>query len=121
MSDAKELSELKHGGEENLWFEGFVVDNLRKLSLKIFRNFQITAFFQVQKKTSLSFATQLSTLQNLSMQNQTIEGGKVVNGKQTTSKEVDIQTDLVGDEVEKLRSFHDKYLEKQLKLDVNLR
>jgi hypothetical protein len=60
-------------------------------------------------------------MQNLSMQNQTIEGGKVTNSKQKISKEIDIQTDLVGDEVEKLRDFHDKYLEKQLKLDVNLR
>lgn len=44
---------------------------------------------------------------------------EVTNGKQLTSK--DIQTSLDGDEVERLRDFHDKYWEKQLKLDVNLR
>lgn len=44
---------------------------------------------------------------------------KVTNGKQLTSK--DIQSSLDGDEVERLRDFHDKYWEKQLKLDVNLR
>lgn len=60
-------------------------------------------------------------MQNLSMQNRMIEVGKVAIDKQKTSKEIDIQTDLVGDEVEKLRDFYDKYLEKQLKLDVNLR
>lgn len=47
------------------------------------------------------------------------EGSKAVNDKQFTSK--DIQTNLNGDEVEKLRDFHDKHLERQLKLDVELR
>lgn len=65
-----------------------------------------------------------STMKNI-MQNQTtqaeIEGNRVVNVKQKTSKEGSIQTDLCGDEVEKLREFYDKYLEKQLKLDVTLR
>lgn len=60
-------------------------------------------------------------MQNLSIQNQSIEGGKVAKGKLSTSKEIDTQTDLVGDEVEKWRDFYDKYLDKQLKLDVNLR
>jgi hypothetical protein len=55
------------------------------------------------------------------MQNQSIEGGKVAKGKLNTSKEIDTQTDLVGDEVEKWRDFYDKYLEKQLKVDGNLR
>jgi hypothetical protein len=48
-----------------------------------------------------------------------IEGIGVGNDKQSTSKA--IQTDLLGDEVEKLREFYDKYLEKQLKLDVDFR
>lgn len=62
-------------------------------------------------------------MQNLSMQISTIEGGRVCNDKKElkTSKEIDTQTDLVGNEVEKLRDFHDKYLEKQFKLDVSLR
>lgn len=47
------------------------------------------------------------------------EGSKVVSDKQFTSK--DIQTNLHGDEVEKLRAFHDKHLERQLKLDDELR
>lgn len=57
------------------------------------------------------------------MENQTtqteFEGSKVTSGKQLTSK--DIQTNLSGNEVEKLREFQDKHLEKQLKLDVELR
>lgn len=44
---------------------------------------------------------------------------EVTNGKQLTSK--DVQTSFSGDEVERLRDFYDKYWEKQLKLDVNLR
>lgn len=60
-------------------------------------------------------------MQNLSIKNQSIEDEKEAKGKLKTSKEIDTQTDLAGDEVEKLRDFHDKYLENQLKLDVNLR
>lgn len=51
--------------------------------------------------------------------NYNYEGTKAENDKQFTSK--DIQTDLHGSEVEKLRGFHDKHLERQLKLDVELR
>jgi hypothetical protein len=38
---------------------------------------------------------------------------------QSTSK--NIQTDLLGCELEKIRKFYDKYLDNQLKLDVDLR
>jgi hypothetical protein len=48
-----------------------------------------------------------------------IKGNSAAKGKQITSK--DAQTDLSGDEVEKLRQINDKYLENQLKLDANLR
>lgn len=48
-----------------------------------------------------------------------IGGSNVTKNKLLTSN--DIQTDLSGDEVERLREFHDKYLEKQLKLGDNLR
>lgn len=44
---------------------------------------------------------------------------RVPNVAELTSR--DAQTDLQGAEVEVLRDFYDKYLEKQLKLDVNLR
>lgn len=49
-----------------------------------------------------------------------IDGNKVSpHSVKLTSK--DVQTDVDGDEVEKLRDFHDKHLEKQLKVDVTLR
>lgn len=48
------------------------------------------------------------------------EGINVANGtSRLTSKE--LQTDLSGDELEKLRQFADKYFDKQLKLDADLR
>lgn len=47
------------------------------------------------------------------------ECNQMVNDKNYTSK--DMQTDLYGDEVEKLLSFQSKYFDKQLELDTNLR
>lgn len=41
--------------------------------------------------------------------------------KRVTSKELETQTDLVSDEVEKLKLFHDKYLDRELTLDSKLR
>jgi len=43
----------------------------------------------------------------------------IIGKQQQTSK--DTQTDLFGIEVEKLREFADKYFDKQLKLDSDLR
>lgn len=55
------------------------------------------------------------------MRNQTadVEGNRMANDKNYTSK--DTQTDLYGDEVEKLSKFQGKYLENQLEVDTNLR
>lgn len=72
---------------------------------------------------SFNFLLCLKSSANQTMASQTtpteIEGTKPSNGKQFTSK--DVQTDLNGDEVEKLRDCDDKRLEKQLKVDVSLR
>jgi hypothetical protein len=57
------------------------------------------------------------------MRNQTtdVEGNRMANDKNYTSKDTQTQTDLYGDGVEKLFDFQGKYLEKQLEVDANLR
>lgn len=57
------------------------------------------------------------------MRNQTsdVEGNRIANDKNYTSKDTQIQTDLYGDGVEKLLDTQAKYLEKQLEVDTNLR
>lgn len=88
---------------------GWVVNaNSASLEIKFFPPF-------VSSSTRLKLSTNRPTMESRATQTEI----KVTNGKQLTSK--DIQTSLDGDEVERLRDFHDKYWEKQLKLDVNLR
>jgi ABC-type taurine transport system substrate-binding protein len=57
------------------------------------------------------------------MRNQTsdVEGKRMANDKNYTSKDTQTQTDLYGDGAEKLLDTQAKYLEKQLEVDTNLR
>lgn len=83
------------------------------VNCKQFWNALTLHYFHSTSKSSINqpMKSQIARVDN--------EGGKALNGKQFTSK--DTQTNLGGDEVETLRAFHDKHLEKQLKLDDELR
>lgn len=70
------------------------------------------------KSISLNFQPS-STSQAMRNQTTDVEGNRMANDKNYTSK--DTQTDLCGDGVEKLLDIQGKCLEKQLEVDTNLR
>lgn len=74
------------------------------------------------KIKSISLNFQLSSTSQ-AMRNQTsdVQGNRMANDKNYTSKDTQTQTDLYGDGVEKCLDSQAKYLEKQLEVDSNLR